>query len=54
MTHSIDLIHPLDTIVLMKEGKIVAVDTYENLQDHPNLKEVIKVSDKNTKIANIS
>jgi ATP-binding cassette subfamily C (CFTR/MRP) protein 1 len=41
VTHSIDLIHPLDTVMLMKEGRVIARDTYENLKDHPLMKEVI-------------
>ena len=31
VTHSVDLIHPLDTVVLMDEGHIVAVDTFDAL-----------------------
>lgn len=51
VTHSIDLIHPLDTVILMKDGKIIARDTYEILKEHPQMKEIIRVNNKNSQVA---
>ena len=35
VTHAIDFIHLADRIVIMEKGRIIANDTYINLQGNP-------------------
>jgi ABC-type bacteriocin/lantibiotic exporter with double-glycine peptidase domain len=41
VTHAVDFLHLVDTIVLLKKGKIVLYGTFEELKDSEYLKEII-------------
>lgn len=43
VTHAVDFLHFVDTIILMKEGKIMLHGTYDELKNSPYLKEVIHI-----------
>ena len=47
VTHAIDFLHLTDRIVVVKEGKIQAVGTYDELQSNPVLQEVLEINRKN-------
>ena len=47
MTHAIDFLHLTDRIVVMKEGRIQAVGTFNELQTNPILQEVLEINRKN-------
>ena len=43
VTHAVDFLHLVDTIVLLKKGKVVMTGSYHDLKESPYLKEVIKI-----------
>ena len=43
VTHAVDFLHLSDKIAIMKEGKIVAYGSFDNLQDNEHLQEILKV-----------
>lgn len=43
VTHAIDFLHLVDTIVLLKKGKIILKGSFNELKDSPYLKEVISI-----------
>jgi ABC-type proline/glycine betaine transport system ATPase subunit len=43
VTHAVDFLHLVDTIILLKKGKIVLKGNYNELKDSPYLKEVIGI-----------
>lgn len=47
VTHAIDFLHLTDRIVVMKDGCVQAIGTYEELQTNPVLQEVIAINKKN-------
>ena len=47
VTHAIDFLHLSDRICVIKDGKIQAIGTYEELQGDPHLQEVISINKKN-------
>lgn len=47
VTHSIDFLHLSDKIIVMKDGEIAAQGEYDDLQEHPIVKEIIDIHNKN-------
>ena len=43
VTHAIDFLHLVDTIVLLKKGKIILKGNFNDLKDSTYLKEVISI-----------
>lgn len=43
VTHAIDFLHLVDTIILLKKGQVVLKGTYNDLKDSEYLKEVISI-----------
>jgi ABC-type proline/glycine betaine transport system ATPase subunit len=43
VTHAIDFLHLVDTIILLKKGEVVLHGKYEDLKDSPYIKEVIQI-----------
>ena len=43
VTHAVDFLQYVDTIILLKDGEIVLKGTYEELKHSPYLKEVIAI-----------
>jgi ABC-type bacteriocin/lantibiotic exporter with double-glycine peptidase domain len=41
VTHAVDFLHLVDTIILLKKGEVVLQGKYEDLKDSPYIKEVI-------------
>lgn len=46
VTHAIDFLPMVDTIVLFKEGRIVLKGTYEELKDDPYIKQILSIHRK--------
>jgi ABC-type proline/glycine betaine transport system ATPase subunit len=49
VTHAVDFLHLVDTIILLKKGEIVLKGNYNELKDSPYLKEVIGIHKFNKK-----
>ena len=47
VTHAIDFLHFTDRIAVLKDGKIQAFGTFEELADDPHLQEVLAINKKN-------
>ena len=47
VTHAIDFLHLTDRIVVMKEGRVQAFGTFEELANNPIMSEVLEISRKN-------
>ncbi len=47
VTHAVDFLHLVDTIILLKKGQIVLKGNYTDLKDSPYLKEVIGIHKSN-------
>jgi ABC-type multidrug transport system ATPase subunit len=47
VTHAVDFLHLVDTIVLLKKGRIVMKGNYQDLKDSEYLKEVIGIHQSN-------
>lgn len=43
VTHAIDFLHLVDTIVLLKKGEIALIGSYDDLKDSEYLKEIIAI-----------
>lgn len=43
VTHAVDFLHFVDTIVLMKDGEVLMKGSYDELKNSPYLKEVIAI-----------
>ena len=46
VTHAVDFLHFVDTIVLFKEGRIILKGSYAELKDSPYIKEVLAIHRK--------
>jgi ABC-type multidrug transport system fused ATPase/permease subunit len=47
VTHAVEFIHLADRVVLMKDGRIGAVGTPEELKDHEYIRELAEIQAKN-------
>ena len=47
VTHAIDFIHLADKIIIMEKGRIIANDTYQNLQGNEQLEKLLKINQIN-------
>ena len=47
VTHAIDFLHLSDRIIVLKDGKIQAFGTFEELEDDPHMKGVLEINKKN-------
>ena len=47
VTHAVDFVHLADRIVIMDEGRIDAMGTFEELQEHGYMKEILKIHNDN-------
>ena len=47
MTHAVDFVHLADKIVIMNEGKIIAQGSYDELVDHPYMKQIQDIHETN-------
>lgn len=43
VTHSVDFLHLCDRIIVMKNGRIVSLGTYEDLKSSDHLASVLKI-----------
>ena len=43
VTHAVDFLHLVDTIILLKQGKVLLKGSFNELKDSPYLKEVIGI-----------
>ena len=43
VTHAIDFLHLVDTIILLQKGRVILKGNYNELKDSPYLKEVIGI-----------
>lgn len=48
VTHAIDFLKLTDRIIIMKNGEIAAMGSYDELEENQHLKETIKIHQKNT------
>jgi ABC-type multidrug transport system ATPase subunit len=46
VTHAVDFLHFVDTIILLKEGEIILKGSYNDLKESAYLKEVISIHKK--------
>ena len=49
VTHAVDFVHLADHIIIMKDGKIEAQGSYNYLQGHPYMLEIMDIHTKNKK-----
>ena len=49
MTHAIDFVHLADKVVIMKEGKIAAQGSYDELKDNEYMKQVMEIHNTHQK-----
>ena len=49
VTHAVDFIHLADHVIIMKEGRIQAQGSYNELKSHPYLIQVSDIHSKNKK-----
>ena len=47
VTHAVEFIHLADNVIILKEGKVEAQGTYEELQNHPYMNEIQEIHAKN-------
>ena len=47
ITHAVDFVHLADRIIIMDDGEIDAQGTFEDLQEHPYMKEILKIHNEN-------
>lgn len=47
VTHAIDFLHFTDKIIVLKNGKIQAFGTFNELQNDPHLQGVLNINKKN-------
>lgn len=47
VTHSVDFLHLVDSIVLLKEGRVIFKGAYEEVKDNPYLKELVAIHKSN-------
>jgi ABC-type bacteriocin/lantibiotic exporter with double-glycine peptidase domain len=43
VTHAVDFLHLVDTIILLQKGRVILKGNYHDLKDSPYLKEVIGI-----------
>lgn len=43
VTHAIDFLHMVDTIILLKEGEVLAQGNYQDIKDEPYLQNLIEI-----------
>ncbi len=43
VTHAVDFLHLVDTIILLKKGRVILKGNYNELKDSPYLREVIGI-----------
>ena len=46
VTHAVDFLHLADKIIVMAQGQVKAVGTYNELQDDEHLKKVLSIYKK--------
>ena len=47
VTHAIDFLHLSDKIIVLKNGKVQAYGTYDELQSNPHLQGILSINKKN-------
>ena len=47
VTHAVDFVHLADKVVIMNEGKIVAQGSYNDLEDHPYMRQILDIHETN-------
>ena len=47
ITHAVDFVHLADRIIIMDDGEIDAQGTFEELQDHAYMKEILEIHKEN-------
>ena len=47
VTHAVDFVHLADKIVIMNEGKIIAQGSYNELEDHPYMRQIQDIHESN-------
>jgi ABC-type proline/glycine betaine transport system ATPase subunit len=43
VTHAVDFLHLADRIVVVKDGSIQSIGSFDEMQNDPHLKEVLKI-----------
>ena len=43
VTHAVDFLHLVDKILLLKDGEIILSGKYEDIEDDPNIKELMSI-----------
>lgn len=43
VTHAVDFLHMVDTVICLKDGEVVLTGSYESIKEDPYLQEIMKI-----------
>jgi ABC-type bacteriocin/lantibiotic exporter with double-glycine peptidase domain len=47
ITHAVEFVHLADRIVIMDQGRIGAQGTFDELREHPYMKDILRIHNEN-------
>lgn len=49
VTHAVDFLHMVDSIILLKDGEVVLQGNYEDIKENPYLIEIMRIHNSHKK-----
>ena len=49
VTHAVDFLHMVDSIILLKEGEVILQGRYEDIKENPYLIEIMRIHNSHKK-----